>query len=90
MELKTFVIYDIEDDKIRHRISETCKDYGLERIQHSAFLGKLNNNKREELFLKLSNIIKSNPGKLVIQPVCERDFKDQKIIINEKRRDKDS
>ncbi len=52
-ELRTLVIYDIEDDKIRLKISETCLDYGLVRIQFSAFLGTLNRNKREELFLRL-------------------------------------
>ena len=28
-ELRTLVIYDIEDDRIRLKISETCLDYGL-------------------------------------------------------------
>ena len=40
-ELRTLVIYDIENDKIRLRISETCLDYGLARIQYSAFLGSI-------------------------------------------------
>ena len=40
-ELRTLVIYDIEDDRIRLKISETCLDYGLVRIQFSAFLGTL-------------------------------------------------
>jgi CRISPR-associated protein Cas2 len=64
-ELRTLVIYDIEDDRIRLRISETCLDYGLVRIQFSAFLGTLNRNKREELFLKLSSLLDDNPGKIL-------------------------
>ena len=36
-EVLTFVIYDVEDDRVRTRVSNTCKDYGLERIQYSAF-----------------------------------------------------
>ncbi|MCX7973810.1 MAG: CRISPR-associated endonuclease Cas2 [Candidatus Aminicenantes bacterium] len=83
MELNTYVIYDIEDDRIRYRISEICKDYGLERIQYSAFFGLLSKNRREELFLKLSRIIKNKKGKIIIQPVCEKDAKEVKIIINE-------
>jgi len=31
-ELRTLVIYDIENDKIRLKISEKCLDYGLTRI----------------------------------------------------------
>lgn len=85
MEITTIVIYDIEDDKVRYRVSEACKDYGLERIQYSAFSGQLNRNKREELYLKLSKIIKHKTGKIIIQPVCEKDVKEQKMIDNEKK-----
>lgn len=87
MELMTLVIYDIEDDRIRHRISEACKDYGLGRIQYSAFSGQLSRNKREELFLRLSRIIKYDTGKIIIQPVCEKDVRDQKMIVNEKKKE---
>jgi CRISPR-associated protein Cas2 len=52
-EYGTVVLYDIPDDRIRTRISEACLDYGLERMQFSAFQGKLSRNKREELFLAL-------------------------------------
>lgn len=68
-------MYDIERDRIRHRISEVCLDYGLERIQFSVFRGKLNRNKREELLLKLTETLGDDPGKILIQPMCEDDFK---------------
>lgn len=83
-ELRTLVIYDIEDDKIRLKISETCLDYGLVRIQYSAFLGALNKNKREELFLRLSSVLDDNPGKIFLQPICGKDVKDVLIKENEK------
>lgn len=83
-ELRTLVIYDIEDDKIRLKIAETCLDYGLERIQYSAFLGTLNRNKREELFLRLTTILDDNAGKILVQPICQKDMKDVLIKENEK------
>lgn len=83
-ELKTLVIYDIENDRIRLRISETCLDYGLVRIQFSAFLGTLNRNKREELFLKLSTILDDNAGKILLQPICHKDMKDTLLKENGK------
>ncbi len=49
MELTTLVIYDVEDDWARNRVSEACKDFGLDRIQYSCFRGPLSRNKREEL-----------------------------------------
>jgi CRISPR-associated protein Cas2 len=66
-------MYDIEDDRIRYRISEACLDFGLERIQFSVFRGKLNRNKREELLERLTEELGEEPRKILIQPVCEED-----------------
>ena len=84
------VIYDIESDRIRLRISETCLDYGLTRIQYSAFMGMLNKNKREELFLKLCAVLGAEAGKILLQPICQKDVKDVLIRENEKPRDSDA
>jgi len=73
--LKTFVIYDIEEDKLRSRIFETCKDYGLYHAQYSTFVGDLNHNRREEIFMKLRKLIGSQRGKVVIVPVCDKDIR---------------
>lgn len=78
-----YIFYDIEDDGIRSKIAETCKDYGLKRIQFSGFAGMLGKNKREELFLKLSFLIGDKAGKLLMLPVCEKDMKIKKELIQE-------
>jgi CRISPR-associated protein Cas2 len=83
-ELRTLVIYDIQDDRIRLRISETCLDYGLARIQFSAFQGTLNRNKREELFLRLTSILDDNAGRILLQPICHKDVKDTLLKENGK------
>jgi CRISPR-associated protein Cas2 len=83
-ELRALVIYDIENDRIRLKISETCLDYGLTRIQYSAFLGILNRNKREELFLRLTSILDDNAGKIMLQPICQKDVKDVLVKENDK------
>lgn len=55
-ELITLVIYDVEDDRARTRVSDACKDFGLERIQYSCFRGKLSQNKREELYERMRKV----------------------------------
>lgn len=73
--MKNFVIYDIEEDKLRTRIFETCKDYGLLHVQYSTFFGELNHNRREEIFLKIKKLIGTKRGKVVVVPVCDKDLR---------------
>ena len=70
----TLVIYDIVDDRLRTRIAETCKDYGLQRIQYSAFLGDLNRNRREELQQRLRRLLGKKEGNIQIYPLCDKDI----------------
>jgi CRISPR-associated protein Cas2 len=88
-ELRTFVIYDIVDDKIRLKIAETCFDFGLVRIQYSAFAGALNRNKREELFLRLRDRLGEDIGKILVQPVCEKDVAQVLLLENERPLEED-
>lgn len=81
-EVLTYVFYDIEKDKIRNRVGSVCKNYGLERIQFSGFVGYLSKNRREELGVKLRDVLSEGKGKILIQPVCEKDFQEYKEYIN--------
>lgn len=89
-ELQTYIVYDIPNDRIRYRIANACKDYGLERIQFSAFSGSLNANKREELFLRLRRELGDQTGKILVLAVCEKDLKVKReimIVQDEKQAD---
>ncbi len=55
--VNTLVIYDIVEDKVRNKVAEICKDYGLQRIQWSAFFGLTNRNRREEMALKFYDVL---------------------------------
>lgn len=81
-ELLTFVVYDIESDRIRNRIANACKDYGLKRIQYSAFCGSLDASRRKELFARLSDTLGRRPGKILVLPVCEKDAEARRAIVN--------
>jgi CRISPR-associated protein Cas2 len=87
-EVSLVLIYDIEDDRLRTRTSEICLDYGLERIQFSAFFGKLNRNRRQELALRLQRELGDESGRIRIIPVCEQDLKDM-WVLDQYRRDAD-
>ncbi|KAF0194302.1 MAG: CRISPR-associated endoribonuclease Cas2 [Bacillota bacterium] len=69
------LLYDITDDRIRHKVSEACKDYGLKREQYSAFSGQLNTNKREELFMRVKKLLGRHGGSIHLYNICEKDFR---------------
>lgn len=87
-EVSLVLIYDIEDDRLRTRVADVCLDYGLERIQFSAFFGKLNRNRRQELALKLAAEVGPESARIRIVPVCEADLKDM-WALEQYRRDAD-
>ena len=87
-EVSVVLIYDIENDRLRTRIADACMDYGLERIQFSAFFGKMNRNRRQELALRLRNELGNESGRIRIIPVCEQDLKDM-WVLDQYRRDAD-
>jgi CRISPR-associated protein Cas2 len=88
-ELRTFLIYDIVDDKLRAKIADACLDFGLVRVQYSAFAGLLNRNKREELFLRVQTILGDEVGKILLQPVCEKDVGQMLLHENERPPEED-
>lgn len=78
IESPLLLIYDIVEDRARFKLSELCLDFGLERIQYSAFAGRLNRNRREELCLKVAALLEKEKGNgcVRVQPICDRDFKE--------------
>jgi CRISPR-associated protein Cas2 len=87
-EVSLVLVYDIEDDRIRTRVSNVCLDYGLQRIQFSAFFGRLNRNLRQELALRVREEIGTKSARVRIIPVCEEDLKEM-WAMDQFRRDAD-
>jgi CRISPR-associated protein Cas2 len=82
-ELLTFVVYDVPDDRLRLRVANVCKDFGLKRIQYSAFSGLLDATRRGEMFARLSDTLGGEAGKILMVPVCERDVGLRRLVENE-------
>ena len=74
------LVYDIQNDKARAKIADACLDYGLDRIQFSAFSGWLLPTQQEELFLKVKKILGKKSGNIQMFPVCADDWKKRKVI----------
>ena len=74
-----WVIYDISENKLRSRVARICKNYGLFRVQKSAFLGDLNRNESDSLSLECEAVIEPSDSVYVF-PMCEDCFGKIKLI----------
>ena len=74
------LVYDIPSDRIRAKVADICLDYGLERIQYSAFMGELNHNLQGELLLKLRRRIGKQEANVQLFPICVKDLRLRKEI----------
>jgi len=59
--MQCLVVYDIPDDRVRGKVADICLDYGLDRIQYSAFLGDLQRTHQEEFYDLLEETPESIP-----------------------------
>ncbi len=72
--MQCLVMYDIPDDRIRGKVADRCLDYGLERIQYSAFLGNLSPTHRTELYRVLERTLGKARGDIRIMPLDDRSY----------------
>ena len=79
--MQCLLVYDIPDDKQRAKVAEACLDYGLDRIQYSAFLGPLLPVHQDELMLKIEKVLGRRAGNVQLFPLCEADWKNRRTIV---------
>ncbi|HRE48629.1 MAG TPA: CRISPR-associated endonuclease Cas2 [Aggregatilineales bacterium] len=83
--MNILLVYDITDDKARAKIADTCLDYGLDRTQFSAFIGRLTHTLQEELFMRLERVLRKSGGggKIQLIPICAKDWAARMEIAQE-------
>lgn len=83
--MQCLVVYDIPDDRTRTKVADVCLDYGLDRIQYSAFQGDLSVTHQEELMLKMQRVLGQKVGNVQLFPLCESDWRARKVVSDGKR-----
>ena len=79
--MQCILVYDIPDDGKRNKIADACLDYGLDRIQYSAFVGPLLPTHQEELMLKIKQVLGKRPGNVQLFPLCEEDWRKRQVLV---------
>lgn len=80
MSVLVWILYDIKEDTPRTKVAKTCKQYGLERVQYSAFLGRLEKNRFDEIAEKILDLIDEDEDSVYLFPFCQEDFKRIKVL----------
>lgn len=78
--MQCLVIYDISSDRIRGKVSDICLDYGLARIQYSAFMGNLGTTHQTELYRLLQRALGKARGSIQIMPMDDRSYSARRLL----------
>jgi CRISPR-associated protein Cas2 len=78
--MRYLVIYDISHDGARTKVADICLDYGLERIQYSAFVGRLNGVHQRELLLKMKQTLGKHAARIQLFPLDETCWARRQVI----------
>ena len=81
-EMICFIMYDIEDHRIRHHISKYLLKKGCTRVQKSVFVGKLERKRVKEMQITLSEIqaMYDNNDSIFFLPAGEENISGMHII----------
>jgi len=78
--MRCLLIYDITHDGVRAKVADACLDYGLERIQYSAFTGELSKIHQRELLLKIKRRIGTRAASVQLFPLDEKCWSSRCVI----------
>lgn len=78
--MRCLLIYDISHDGVRAKVADACLDYGLERIQYSAFMGELSWIHQKELLLQIKRRIGKHDASVQLFPLDEKSWTGRRVI----------
>lgn len=78
------VTYDVpqEYNPIRTRIAQVLKNWGLDRLQYSVFVGELTRNEAETVALRIKDILGITPADVRMVPICKNCL-DTILVVSE-------
>jgi CRISPR-associated protein Cas2 len=78
--MRCLLIYDIAHDGIRAKIADACLDYGLQRIQYSAFFGELTTTHQRELLSIIERRLGNQAANVQLFPLDEKSWSLRRVI----------
>ena len=87
--MRYLLIYDISHDGARAKVADACLDYGLERVQYSAFLGELTKTHQRELWVQIERRVGKRPAIIHLYPLDEKSWVGRRIL-DQREEDEDA
>jgi len=78
--MQSLLIYDIPNDRARQKVADACLDYGLQRIQYSAFCGDLARTHQRALFSEIKKRLGRAAGNVQLFPLDEPTWRGRREI----------
>ncbi len=78
--MQCLIIYDIPDDRARQRVADACLDYGLQRIQYSAFAGNLSRAHQRALFGEITRRLKGHAANVQLFAFDAKTWSERRIL----------
>ncbi len=70
--MQQIIVYDIEDDALRTKVSNLLQDYGFERVQFSVFIGSRTQNVLKMLEIEIKDLIGKKKADVRFYQQCDR------------------
>lgn len=81
--MQCLVLYDIVHDGTRQKVADACLDYGLQRLQYSAFVGDLSRSHQRALFGEITRRVKGRSANVQLFPLDERTWGGRRVLAQE-------
>ncbi len=81
--MQCLVIYDIPHDGTRQKVADACLDYGLQRLQYSAFAGNLSRAHQRALFQEIARRVRRRAANVQLFPLDEQSWQARRVLQQE-------
>ena len=71
----------IIDPGLRAKVADLCLDYGMQRVQRSAYAGRLARGRADELLLKAKRLAGTRQIDLRLFPICDHDLQQSRSLL---------
>lgn len=78
--MQCLVIYDIPHDGTRQKVADACLDYGLQRLQYSAFVGNLSRSHQRALFQEITKRVRRRAANVQLFPLDEQSWEQRRVL----------